>query len=64
MRFLDVFVERLDLQQLGFNRVETAVERRATSHLGDLLKLYLSKLDLVANLIIEKFFVLEPTNCF
>jgi hypothetical protein len=39
MRFLDVFVERLDLQQLGFNRVETAVERRPTSHLGDLLKL-------------------------
>lgn len=41
VRFLDVFVDQLDLQGMGFRHVETAVEGRPPYHPGDLLKLYL-----------------------
>jgi transposase len=41
VRFLDVFVDQLDLQAMGFRRVEAAVEGRPAYHPGDLLKLYL-----------------------
>jgi transposase len=41
VRFLDVFVDQLDLQALGFSHVKTAVEGRPPYHPGDLLKLYL-----------------------
>lgn len=41
VRFLDVFVDQLDLQAMGFSHVETAVEGRPPYHPGDLLKLYL-----------------------
>lgn len=41
VRFLDVFVDQLDLQAIGFSHVETAVEGRPPYHPGDLLKLYL-----------------------
>lgn len=41
VRFLDAFVEQLNLQALGFSRVEAAVEGRPSYAPGDLLKLYL-----------------------
>lgn len=41
MRFLDMFVERLDVQGIGFSRVKAAVEGRPAYHPGDLLELYL-----------------------
>jgi len=41
VRFLDVFVDKLDLQAMGFRRVEAAVEGRPAYHPRDLLKLYL-----------------------
>ena len=41
VRFLDVFVDKLDLQALSFRRVEAAVEGRPVYHPRDLLKLYL-----------------------
>jgi transposase len=41
VRFLDVFVDQLDLQGMGFSHVETAAEGRPPYHPGDLLKLYL-----------------------
>jgi transposase len=41
VRFLDVFVDQLDLQGMGFSHVEAAVEGRPPYHPGDLLKLYL-----------------------
>lgn len=41
VRFLDAFVDQLDLAALGFERVTAAVEGRPGYHPGDLLKLYL-----------------------
>lgn len=41
VRFLDAFVDQLDLAALGFGRVEAAVEGRPGYHPSDLLKLYL-----------------------
>jgi transposase len=41
VRFIDAFVDQLDLAALGFVRVEAAVEGRPGYHPGDLLKLYL-----------------------
>lgn len=41
VRFLDAFVEQLNLQTLGFSRVEASVEGRPSYAPGDLLKLYL-----------------------
>lgn len=41
VRFLDAFVDRLDLQAIGFSRVWAAVEGRPAYYPGDLLKLYL-----------------------
>ncbi len=41
MRFLDAFVEHLDLQSLGFTRANPAHTGRPSYHPGDLLKLYL-----------------------
>jgi len=40
VRFIDVFVDQLDLQALGFERVVAAVEGRPAYHPADLLKLY------------------------
>jgi len=41
VRFLDTFVDDLDLQTLGFQRVRAAATGRPAYHPGDLLKLYL-----------------------
>ncbi|MBD1847357.1 IS1182 family transposase [Cyanobacteria bacterium FACHB-63] len=41
VRFIDAFVDQLDLAALGFVRVEAAAEGRPGYHPGDLLKLYL-----------------------
>lgn len=41
VRFIDAFVDQLDLAKLGFVRVAAAVEGRPGYHPGDLLKLYL-----------------------
>ncbi|MBW4542428.1 MAG: IS1182 family transposase [Myxacorys chilensis ATA2-1-KO14] len=41
VRFIDAFVDQLDLAALGFVRVAAAVEGRPGYHPGDLLKLYL-----------------------
>jgi transposase len=41
VRFLDAFVGQLELQAMGFNRVEAAAEGRPPYYPGDLLKLYL-----------------------
>jgi transposase len=40
-RFIDVFVEELDLQALGFTHAQTAATGRPPYHPADLLKLYL-----------------------
>ena len=40
VRFIDAFVDQLDLQALGFARVIAAVDGRPAYHPGDLLKLY------------------------
>ena len=41
VRFIDAFVDQLDLAALGFARVTAAVEGRPGYAPGDLLKLYL-----------------------
>ena len=41
VRFIDAFVDQLDLQALGFQRVVAAVEGRPAYHPADLLKLYM-----------------------
>jgi transposase len=41
VRFMDAFVERLDLHALGFRRVQPAVTGRPGYHAEDLLKLYI-----------------------
>ncbi len=41
VRFLDAFVEHLDLESLGFTRAIPAHTGRPSYHPGDLLKLYL-----------------------
>src|SRR5881396_2658189 len=41
VRFIDAFVDQLDLQSLGFQRVVAAPEGRPAYHPADLLKLYL-----------------------
>jgi len=41
VRFIDAFVDQLDLLVLGFQRVVAAVEGRPAYHPADLLKLYL-----------------------
>jgi transposase len=41
VRFIDAFVDQLDLQELGFARVSAAIEGRPGYHPGDLLKLYI-----------------------
>ncbi len=41
VRFLDAFVDQLDLEQLGFKRVVAAQTGRPSYHPADLLKLYL-----------------------
>src|SRR4030042_713467 len=41
IRFLDAFVDHLDLADLGFQKVETADTGRPPYHPGDMLRLYL-----------------------
>jgi transposase len=41
VRFIDAFVDELDLETLGFQRVKAAATGRPAYHPGDLLKLYL-----------------------
>jgi transposase len=41
VRFIDAFVDELDLATLGFQRVQAAATGRPAYHPGDLLKLYL-----------------------
>jgi transposase len=41
VRFIDAFVDELDLAQLGLQRVQAAPTGRPAYHLGDLLKLYI-----------------------
>ena len=41
VRFIDTFVDELDLETLGFQRVQAAATGRPAYHPGDLLKLYL-----------------------
>ena len=41
VRFIDTFVDELDLEMLGFQRVKAAATGRPAYHPGDLLKLYL-----------------------
>ena len=41
VRFIDAFVDQLDLQALGFVRVVSAETGRPAYHPGDLLKLYI-----------------------
>ena len=41
VRFLDVFVDQLDLKTLGFTYATPTKTGRASSHPGDMLKLYL-----------------------
>ena len=41
VRFIDVFVDSLDLQELGFLRSEPEPTGRPPYHPGDLLKLYI-----------------------
>lgn len=41
VRFLDAFMDQLDLQSMGFSRVEADVEGRPAYPPGELLKLYL-----------------------
>ena len=41
VRFIDAFVDQLDLQSLGFQRVVAAPEGRPAYHPADLLKLYI-----------------------
>jgi transposase len=41
VRFLDAFVDHLDLADLGFQKVETADTGRPPYHPGDMLRLYL-----------------------
>lgn len=41
VRFIDAFVDQLDLQALGFQRVVAAIEGRPAYHPADLLKLYI-----------------------
>lgn len=41
VRFIDAFVDQLDLQALGFQRVQASSEGRPAYHPADLLKLYL-----------------------
>jgi transposase len=41
VRFIDAFVESLDLDALGFRRVQPAATGRPAYHPGDILKLYI-----------------------
>src|SRR5213594_2363170 len=41
VRFLDAFVEKLDLEKLGFRHAQPAETGRPPYHPGDLLRLYL-----------------------
>lgn len=41
MRFMEAFVDSLDLDTLGFQRVQPAATGRPSDHPGDLLKLYI-----------------------
>jgi transposase len=41
VRFIDAFVDSLDLAALGFRRVQPAVTGRPSYHPGDFLKLYI-----------------------
>jgi transposase len=41
VRFLDAFVENLDLKELGFQRIETEECGRPPYHSGDLLRLFI-----------------------
>lgn len=41
IRVIDLYVNQLDLQQLGFGKVQVAAKGRPPYHPGDLLKLYL-----------------------
>ena len=41
VRFIDAFVDQLDLQALGFRRAVAAPTGRPAYHPGDLLKLYI-----------------------
>jgi transposase len=41
VRFMDAFVESLDLNMLGFRHVQPAATGRPADHPGDLLKLYI-----------------------
>ncbi len=41
VRFIDAFVESMDLSSLGFQRVTTADTGRPPYHPGDLLRLYI-----------------------
>ena len=52
VRFIDAFVDKQDLEELGFQKSQPASTGRLPYHPGDLLKLYIYRSKVISSFII------------